>query len=487
MDYQKVNQRVEDLLEFDIDGLLENADLDNDIVDKLFDYQYLHVFNLITALRSYNCAVDGSDTGTGKTYAAIAACKQMRLRPFIICPKTVVTKWKQICALFDVDPITIVNYETIKHGKQYSDNDGKRIPSPWIEVIENTEKVNRKKKQVDVVKRSFKWKLPKYACLIFDEAHRCKSQKTDNAKLMIAAKPNRKGHPKVLMLSATLSDTPTAFNVFGFMLGFYSNVSNGRSWVNSLLRDDKNSLSGGSKMSALSRAIYPNHGSRMRISELGDKFPQNQVSAECYNIGKSEENEANKMLDVIYEGVTLKKTGGADVLTAIQQSRMKLELIKIPIFVDLIKEYHDNGYSVVVFVNFVRTLKKLASRFSTKSMIWGGQDTAERDKVIDDFQHNRTNIIICNTRAGGSGISLHDEYGKPRVSLISPSFSSTDFEQVLGRIHRAGSCSPALQRIIFCANTCEEVICARVRQKLEFTSKLNEDDLVNIVDTKNVL
>ena len=52
------------------------------------------------------------------------------------------------------------------------------------------------------------------------------------------------------------------------------------------------------------------------------------------------------------------------------------------------------------------------------------------------------------TQAGGTGLSLHDVNGEhPRVSLISPSFSAIDLKQALGRIHRAGAKSPAVQKL----------------------------------------
>jgi hypothetical protein len=78
------------------------------------------------------------------------------------------------------------------------------------------------------------------------------------------------------------------------------------------------------------------------------------------------------------------------------------------------------------------------------------------------------------------GISLHDLYGIPRVSLISPPWSSTQLIQNIGRISRAGAKTPALQRLIYCAKTCEEVICNRLKEKLKFLSKINDNDLVDI-------
>jgi len=160
---------------------------------------------------------------------------------------------------------------------------------------------------------------------------------------------------------------------------------------------------------------------------------------------------------------------------------MTIELHKIPIFEELIQNYIDNGFAVVVFVNFRQTLLKLAKTFKTKSVVYGDQTGQERDKIVDDFQENNTNIIICTMGSGSLGLNLHDLNGVPRVSLISPTFKSIQLSQALGRIYRSGSKSPALQRIIYCSNTCEEAICNRVNDKLKFTSNLNDNDLIEIL------
>lgn len=78
------------------------------------------------------------------------------------------------------------------------------------------------------------------------------------------------------------------------------------------------------------------------------------------------------------------------------------------------------------------------------------------------------------------GISLHDLHGRPRISLISPNFQARTLIQALGRISRVGAVTPALQRLIYCAGTCEETICNRLKEKLLFLSKLNDNDLLEI-------
>jgi superfamily II DNA or RNA helicase len=428
----------------------------------------------MTALRSNNIILDGSDTGTGKTYTSMALCKQLNLKPFIICPKTIISVWKQVAKYYGVKPLGIVNYELIKNGKYYNE-DEKIVECPFVDVDDDLGKSTT----------TYNWRLPRNSIIIFDEVHKCKSAKTQNGQLLLSTKCKQVS--KVLMISATLSDTPMFFHIFGCMLGFYKNMRQANNWIKGMLRDDQNYIGAKPRLSAINISIYPDKGSRMNIHELGNKFPKNQISADCYNIDRDDRNEVNsafntmklKMKEIKYNKDN--KEQGL-ILTEIQKARMKIELLKIPIFEELIHEYIENGYNVVVFVNFLDTVDKLAKKFNTKCIICGNGSLSHSDinKNIEDFQENRTSIIICTIQTAKSGISLHDKHGRPRVSLISPSFSAVDLIQVLGRICRAGMKTPAIQRLIYTAGTCEEVICENIRGKLEFTSKLNDNDLIDI-------
>jgi SNF2 family DNA or RNA helicase len=114
----------------------------------------------------------------------------------------------------------------------------------------------------------------------------------------------------------------------------------------------------------------------------------------------------------------------------------------------------------------------------TENIVYGEQDYNDRLRIIEEFQENKSKIIILNIKAGGIGISLHDiQGGHPRVSIISPPWSSLDLVQALGRIHRAGGKTKSLQRIIYTANTIEENIADKLKQKLNNINSINNGDL----------
>jgi superfamily II DNA or RNA helicase len=81
---------------------------------------------------------------------------------------------------------------------------------------------------------------------------------------------------------------------------------------------------------------------------------------------------------------------------------------------------------------------------------------------------------------------LHDVTGlRPRVSLISPTFNAKSHIQVLGRIHRNGSKSDALQQIVVAADTVEESVmnainrkCKNLRDLHGFEFSLDEQTLL---------
>ena len=86
---------------------------------------------------------------------------------------------------------------------------------------------------------------------------------------------------------------------------------------------------------------------------------------------------------------------------------------------------------------------------------------------MDAFQNDEVRVIVVNIKAGGTGLSLHDINGKhARVSLISPTFSAKDHAQALGRIHRNGAKSHALQKILVASGSVEENIMKAINRKM---------------------
>uniref|UniRef100_A0A6C0EB51 Helicase ATP-binding domain-containing protein n=1 Tax=viral metagenome TaxID=1070528 RepID=A0A6C0EB51_9ZZZZ len=444
----KLEKRINDMFDssFYDDDFMKSIALKPEVEKKIIDYQILHVMNIVTSLNKHNIAIDSSSTGTGKTYTTIAVCKQLNLKPFIICPKSVIGQWKNVCKHFDVVPELIVNYETLKSKKQ--------TVTKYLTIKDD----------------EYKWSFRNNnIILIFDEVHKCKHIDSQNAKLLLSAK----NKVKMLLLSATLCDKNDDFLLYGYILNLYSKFRSGKQWIQQKIREYEQMI-GKKKGNALSKFLYPEYGSQMSIADISN-YPLNKISAECYDL----DTKILKKINNYYQ--ELKDNNDKDCELGIKTKlRMKIEKYKLPIIYDLAMKYLEQNKSVVIFVNFVESLKKLEEKFADVkySKLCGDQKQKQRDDAINKFQENKVRLMLSMIQVGGASISLHDVDGNfPRVSIISPSFSSIELIQTLGRVCRSGSSSPCLQRIVFCSDTYEEQICKVINDKINFINNLTDDDL----------
>lgn len=457
-------------------------------MNKLLDYQKIHVESLQASMEKHNRALDCSDTGTGKTYTSIALCIEMGLKPLVICPTSVIKNWINVLNFFGAKYYGVSNYESMHNCKYYtakSPND--KIKCRFVRRIkvDNNNKDDDDFKTADaeifsnreVAQFTYMWKEPpKDFVLIFDEAHRCKNKKTLNSILLYTAAIN--ADIKILMLSATIADKPEKFAIAGYVLGLYPKIRNAANWIRKVDEPYNHDMMG------VHSVIFNEYASRMKIKELGILFPDNKIVANCYDMDNAEEiQQQYKIIEEEVERLKFREENSGCALSRILYARMKIEQLKIPTIIKLAKQYISENLSVAIFVNFSMTLQTIAEALNTLCIICGDQNLSDRDKHIKNFNTNKSRIIICNIKSGGVGISLHDTIGKyPRVSLISPSDSAQDIIQVLGRIHRANGKTPVSQYILYCKGTVEEKICENMKGKIQNISSLND----GIIDTYQI-
>ena len=411
---------------------------------------------ILQAIRNHSIALDCSDTGTGKTVTACAVAKELGFEFAIIAPKIVLPAWKNWCSTFGLQPKFVLNYEKLRTG--------------------NTEFIKK------LGNKQWDWRHKgKTFLYIFDEVHRCKSYKSQNGAMLEAAAGSN-----VLMLSATAAGSPMDMRFTGRLLGLHNGVDYFK-WLhkNGVVKAPWGGMTfrGGRRvLTDIHSKIFPAKGVRVRISELGDAFPSNQVNAEVLDISPKIGELYQKVEEEILE---LKDRSRTDVdpenpLTKRLRMRQEIELLRVPVITEMAEEFIEEDKSVVCFINFRQTLDAIGERMKKHKPVYilGDQTTEERESAIASFQANKSHLIICQIAAGGVGVSLHDLHGRPRVSLISPTYSAVDLKQALGRIHRTGAKTPALQYILFAANSVEEEVSKSVKTKLRNIDLLNDGDLI---------
>ena len=438
----------------------------------LRSWQIGAVGKIVTALNKNGCAIDGSDTGIGKTYVACAVARELNMKILVICPKSVVETWKRvICNHFKMKDslIGVTNYEQIRIGKK-----GKE--SEFTSYTENKK----------THKYKFVWKIPKDTLIIWDESQKLKNWKTKNSKTCMEAL--KQGY-KMLFCSATNATNPLELRTVGTCLNLFKGATHYYSWCYEHgvvkgrfgLEFTEDMKIRQKVLKKLHTDIFINRGVRLTRDTIPD-FPESEIIAECYNMDDVDVKKINKSHDEMKKELKqlarLTKKDKASELTAILRARQQIELIKVPLFIEMIEEGIEDGMSVVVFVNFTETLRAISDRMNISCIFDGKTDDQERQQNVDDFQSGKQRVILVNVASGGAGLSLHDIHGlNPRLALISPSYSAVLMRQSLGRVWRDSSKSKSVQKIVFVAKTIEEQVCDKVREKLKNLDILNDGDL----------
>ena len=433
-------------------------------------WQVDSVSKLVTAINRNGCAIDGSDVGVGKTYVAIAVARELKMNVLVICPKAVMEPWRRVLVnhfKMKKNVVGIINYEQIRIGK---------TDSPFASYVENR-KTHRSK---------FVWKIKKDTLIIWDESQKLKNWKTKNSKTCIEA---FKQNYKMLFCSATIATNPLELRTVGTCLKLFKGATAYYQWCYEhgvgrgrfCIEFTTDMKLRQKVLKKLHTDIFINRGVRLTRDTIPN-FPDSEVIAECYNMDDADVKKINdchaEMQKELKQLAKLSKTDKASELTAILRARQQIELVKVPLFIDMIEEGLEDGMSVVVFVNFTETLQAIAKRLGTLCIFDGKTKDEVRQKSVDDFQSGKERVILVNIASGGAGLSLHDIHGlNPRLSLISPSYSAVLMRQATGRVWRENSKSKSVQKILFVAGTVEEQVCDNVQEKLKNLDLLNDGDL----------
>lgn len=406
---------------------------------------------------------------TGKTYQSLAAAVATDKRVGVICPRSVIgdakmgTGWLGAFRHFGQEAEFILNYEGLRTGRR--------------DPVSTTGNPGR----------PYEWNLnPDEVMLIWDESHQLKNPSRNRAMAFAAL---RQGFTQ-LFLSGTMAEQPTNLGATGVAVGLHKGDratyaeflrTHGCSPAGSKWKFDRHR--GASHLARIHHKVFPQRGARVKISDLGDLFPDTQILAEPIETEDTAEiirayAEAEALIDVLRR----QGFGEQQILNAQRAAYMKArkmsEIAKVPALVERAKEELEAGRSVALFVNFTEARERIQKALKTSCAVFGGQDMFQRNDRIAEFQADRSRVIVVMSSAGGVGVSLHDTHGNyPRTALICPDNNAVTLGQVLGRVHRAGGKSKSRQLILYAKGTVEDGICANVRRKLSSIATVNDGDL----------
>lgn len=473
---------------------------------ELRPHQVAPANRLLDLLRSGDNAIDLSDTGVGKTYVAAYVAKQLGLPTLAVVPKISKTMWRKVATDFG-DDFSIVGYEELRMGRsgygQWENNPPRGFINEryykcqccqLIVDFDDYQPCYTHPVGVHCIEEKKKpWKYGAFKFydgvrfLIFDEIHRCNGIKSRNADMLIAARRQR---CKTLGLSATAACGPLQMKALGYLLDLH-NLTNFYGWSRKYGCGKIEGIPGWhwlagkdrqkEFMAQLNGEIIPTHGVRVRVNDIPG-FPKRTVEACEYDL------DAGGQIDALYREMCkatdkLKERAARDVasdhpLTKNLRQKQMIELLKVPLAIELAQEYLEKGCSIGIFVNFAQTMGELRRRLNCNCFIDGSAAGQKfRSQNIDNFCDDRERLIILNNEAGGISVSLPDSRGVyPRVGLVMPPLSARTFKQLIGRFHREGAKSPCHYKVLLAANTRETSIYKKLQNKLDNLDALNDGD-----------
>lgn len=425
---------------------------------ELFDWQKPSRDRLVQIFQSGSLiAGNFSDCGSGKTFCTIDMLNKLDTRALVISPKAVISSWWSVARMFGAEGrlLDVINLEKLQTGK-----------TPWF--------------------RDNKWFIPEGAMAVLDEAHRgCSSPKSLTTKMVALLKAYK---VPVLALTATPADSPLKLRALGYLFDLHRfNNASYYDWAarNGCFRNPWNGFSftkgpkGQEIMARIGNQIK-DRVVRIRIDDIPE-FPEASLQAELVDLSDEERAAVNAAYSEMLEELSKPNT---NIMTEILRSRQIAEINKVNVMKDLVVDCLEAEHSCVIFTSFRATmqalrelLEDLGHRVALVHGVQGVKEQEERDKAIEDFQNNKKHVMLAMGSAGGVGVSFHDLYGRPRRSYINLSYNAVECRQMLGRIHRAGSKSKAVQTILLASGTLEEKIYDSVVGKLKNIDSLNDSDL----------
>lgn len=342
------------------------------------------------------------------------------------------------------------------------------------------------------------WTLPpefdRGGLLVFDEVHRGASGPNSKTTLALARWCN-KAHPenKVLAMSATPFETPMKMRALGYLMGFHRFVDasfydwcrqNGCGYVDIGWGPSRRRIFRFTTDKARSEVIMRDIRDRMgdRFLAVGPSeipgFPDEVREVVLIDLAKKDHDALVRAYEEMPERI---KHMSKDDMVKTLRLRQQAEWCKASVLAEMAADYVEDGYSVFIAISFSDCRRRIEEELAKKGVkyasIYGGQRDSERQAGVDSFQRNETHVMVGMMQACSVALSLHDErHERPRVSLISPSYSASDVIQALGRIRRVGG-TTAVQKIVLAAGSVEERVAMAVQRKIDCLETLSDRDL----------
>lgn len=463
---------------------LPELDIEIPLKRQMFPYQRNGVAYSLQKKR----VIVGDQPGLGKTGQAIATMVGAGAKCIlVICPATLRENWKREwniwtgkTAMVMTDRIKtswhqyyqvgmcnvfIVNYESLK---KY-----------FVESISTPE---GKPLRLNHIK--FRETINLFDAVIIDEVHRCKDGRTQTAKFCMGIS---KGKEWVLALTGTpVVNKPIDLIPQLYIIQQLENFGGYKGFVDRYCQGYNQA----SNLKELNYLMHHHCFYRREKTEVLKDLPEKMRNIfRCEIENRAEYNKAEKDL-VTYLKENLNKSDAeisksmrGEVMVLIQILKKVSARGKVNEVIEHVQEVIEAGEKIVLFAWHKEIVMELKKHIPAAVTIVGDDTMDQRQAAVDRFQNDdKCQVIICNIKSGGVGITLT---ASSRVAFIELPWHPADAEQCEDRCHRIGQKDSVQCTYFLGHNTIDEYIYQIIEKKRQIVNQVTgaEDTVeTNVVD-----
>ena len=398
-------------------------------------------------LTSNDSALLGDDMGLGKTVQVLVAMSQIQkkdgvFRALIVVPNALVSNWQKEFKIWIGKKVSLTVVKGAKEDRDFYFKNTKGFSICTYEQIRSSFGHGKQ--------------VPKYDLVVFDEAHRLKNSNTTTHQAAKFIRADKKWFLTGTPIENKQEDLINIFNILKpgtLQLGFnrfeirdiFSEY-----FLRRLKKDHLKELP-----ELIEQDIYIDMTSQQRIE---------YNAIETSNAGSLDSNN-------LFSLITKLKI-------ACNFSPDSNESGKLNYLNRILIEKHETNESVIIFSQYVKTLKKISENLNHEFLFYhGGMTKEEKDESINSFmEEDNSKFMLMSLKAGAVGLNLQ----KASVVVLFDRWWNPAIEkQAIARAYRMGNKNTVHALKFITPNSIEDRIIELLHEKEELF-----DDIIEGAVTK---
>lgn len=427
------------------------------------------------------CGLLADEMGLGKTlqtltWLSLPRCNaKEKLPSLVVCPTSLVRNWEA-----EIKKFTPWQRALVISGPDRTQNFA-QIPSADIVITSYA-----------LLQRDFEtaYSTQHFGAIVLDEAQHIKNRETKNAKSVKQLQSQTR-----LALTGTPIENSVAdvWSIFDFLMPDYLG-----DYTLFKVEYEEPIANGGSsgKLAQLNlkRKIHPFILRRLKKSvakDLPDKIlkvsycPLDEEAQRNYVEAKCKVRKSAR--DIIKQKGFMKSK--FELLAMLMKLRQIASRGKLPSFMEQLEDALAGGHKVLVFSQFVGTLKLIAETFDKRSIRYCYLDGSTKDRLGECNRFNRTpeiGVFLISLMAGGTGLNLT---GADMVIHYDPWWNPAVEDQATDRAHRIGQKKNVYVLKMIACDTIEEKVLALQKKKkavIAATVETTDQEVLNRLTLEDV-